>query len=211
MVSSAVLQGEAIVKISSILKSSSCNLLRKGSDIEGNIRLVETRIGPCKIKSKHKRLVNCIWLIGCNGGLGGSLAYQSLSADSDSLELEDSDQHVDEESSNGQEDDQRSYDAAFVVVLRLPADAPELGVGEEVKGIENVKHYYKYWLISFGYCRQHFIFIWVIKHLSSLFAFRWWYLSKGSIQKNTPSLLFFKLIMNIHRDNFLPSLHDSKY
>ena len=133
MISSTVLQRKTIVKISSILKSTSRNLLRKGSDIEGNIGLVETRIGPCKIKSKHKRLVNCVGLIGSNGGSGGSLAYQSLSANSDSLELEDSDQHVDEESSNSQEDYQRSYDTAFVVVLGLPADTPELGVGEEVE------------------------------------------------------------------------------
>ena len=140
MVSSAVLQGEAIVKICSILKGSSRNLLRKGSDIEGNIRPIKTRIRPCKIKSKHKRLVNSIRLIGGNGGSGWSLANQSLSADSDGLELEYSDEHVDEESSNGQEDDQRGYDAAFIVVLGLPTDAPELGVGEEVEGIEHVRH-----------------------------------------------------------------------
>ena len=103
MICSAVFQGEAIKNQGPILRNSSHNLRRKGSDIEGNIRPIKTRIRPCKIKSKHKGLVNSIRLIGGNGGSGWSLTNQSLSADSDGLELEYSDEHVDEKSSNGQE------------------------------------------------------------------------------------------------------------
>ena len=144
MLGSASFKIDGVVGPSSVCYGGSVKGVDKNRDVE--VRTIEdhVRIVVHIVNSEHEGLVFLVILKGGYGGGRRRGADDGLHGADHSLFFEDNCQPLQEDCADGDEDEDGDDDAALVAVVVSLVDPPEVGVGEEVEDVQDVKHGYIY-------------------------------------------------------------------
>ena len=106
-----------------------------GGNVEWKRCCIEAGVGKCIVQGKHERTLVVVVLKSRNLSQRRRLTYGCLGLWGDSVHLEDSNQHVDQQSSNDENNENRGKNATAIVVFRFASDSPELSVREKVQRV----------------------------------------------------------------------------